>query len=183
MERKRRPGFVTQYALHAGISKQAAAEQLRRVGINYLESFDFADADRLRAAMRHADRAPFAKPIYMDPAAPMLMDDADSPAIKDPAFAEIQKRREHFRAELARLDFEERIQTLTPTDKVKAEAFRVGRLVRDAVLNVPSRLAGILAAETDQRKVHDLLEQELRQALEVLAITDNTDDPGGTEAA
>jgi hypothetical protein len=180
MERKRRPGFLTQYAIHAGISKPAAAEQLARVGIDYMQPFEFSTADKLREAMRHADRAPFAKPIYVDPGAP-AGDDEDSPTVKDPAFAEIQRRREHFRAEIARLDFEERIQKLTETDKVETEAFRVGRLVRDAVLNVPSRLAGILAAESDQRKVHDLLEAELRRALEALAIDDG--DTGGTVAA
>lgn len=180
MERRRRPGYLTQYAIHADISKPAAAEQLKRVGINYMESFDFAEADRLREAMRHADRAPFAKPIYVDPGVPPAADETeDGP--KDPAFAAIQRKREHFRAELARLDFEERIKKLTETDKVEAEGFRIGRLVRDAVLNVPSRLAGILAAESDQRKVHDLLEKELRQALEVLAIDDGY--PEGTAAA
>lgn len=181
-ERKRRPGFLTAYAKHAGISKQAAGEQLRRVGIDYLQTFDFGDADCRREAMRHADRAPFAKPIYVDPdpsADPDDDENPDPPTGKTAAFAEVQTRKEYYRAELARLQFEEAIGKLVEKELVEAEAFRVGRLVRDAVLNVPSRLAGILAAETDQRRVHDLLEQELRQALEALAIGDE----GGAAAA
>lgn len=181
-ERKRRPGNLTAYAKHADISKQAASEQLRRVGIDYMASFDFEDADRRRAAMRHADRAPFTKPIYADPAPPIDPEgheDSAGPAVKTPAFAEVQTRKEHYRAELARLQFEQATGQLVEKDKVEAEAFRVGRLVRDAVLNIPSRLAGILAAETDQRRVHDLLEQELRQALEALAVGDD----GGEAAA
>ena len=43
---KKRPGYLTEYAAHAGISKQAASVQLKRVGINYLEPFDFAEARR-----------------------------------------------------------------------------------------------------------------------------------------
>jgi phage terminase Nu1 subunit (DNA packaging protein) len=139
------------------------------VGINYMEPFDFAQADRLRQAMRHAARAPFSKMIYVDPAAPTTEEDREDPESKDPAFAEIQKRREHFRAELARLDFEERTGTLVLKDAVSAEWFRIARLVRDAMLNIPSRLAGILTAESDQRTVHNLLEAEIRQALEALA--------------
>lgn len=164
---KKRPGHLTQYAKHAEISKQSAAEQLRRVGVNYMEPFDFSKADLLREAMRHADRVQFTTPIFVDPSA--VQDGAEHDVPKDPILAEIQRRKEHFRAELARLDFEERIKQLVDRTLVEAEAFRIGRLVRDAVLNVPSRLAGILAAENDQRKVHDLLEKELRQCLESLA--------------
>src|SRR5690242_1293602 len=126
MEQRRRPGFLTQYAAHAGISKPAAAEQLKRVGINYMKPFDFQEADRLRAAARSADRAPFAKPIYLEPGDPGTDDhgDPEKPE-KDPVFAEIQRCKEHFRAELARLDFEERIGKLTQTEKVEEEAFRI----------------------------------------------------------
>lgn len=181
MERRRRPGYLTQYAKHAGISKPAAAEQLRRVGIDYMQPFDFDDADRRREAARHADRAEFAKPIYVDPDLPPADPEADgieSPA-KSPAFAAVQLRKEHYRAELARLEFEQAINKLVNREHVEAEGFRIGRQVRDAILNVPARLAGILAAETDQRRVHDLLETELRQALEALA----GDDTKGTAAA
>ena len=172
---------MTRYATHAGISPQAAAEQLRRVGIDYMQPFDFAEADKLRLAMRHADRMPFAKPIYVRPGeSPRESDEPDEAALseRNPVFAESQAEKEKFRAKLAELDYLERIAELVKKVETEAEAFRIGRQVRDAVLNVPSRLAGILAAESDQRKVHDLLEQELRQALEVLAI-----DEGGTAAA
>jgi hypothetical protein len=51
-----RPGYLTKYALHAGISIASASEALRRVGIDYMEPLDFADADRRREAAHHADR-------------------------------------------------------------------------------------------------------------------------------
>lgn len=180
--RKKRPGYLTAYANHAGITKTAAAKQLSRVGIDYFQEFDFVAADRLRAAARHADRAKFAKPIYAKPGDDPLGDDdgGDNPEIsKDPAIAKSQAKKEEFRAKLVELEYEERVGTLVRKDEVEKEQFRLGRLVRDGILNIPSRLAGILAAETDQRKVHDLLETELRQALEALAVDDETD----TEAA
>ena len=92
--------------------------------------------------------------------------------MSNPAIAKSQAKKEEFRAKLVELEYEERVGTLVRKEDVEKESFRIGRLVRDAVLNVPSRLAGILAAESDQRKVHDLLETELRQALEALAVDD-----------
>lgn len=185
MDHKRRPGYLTAYAKHAGISKPAAAEQLKRVGIDYMQPFEFEEADKRREAARHADRAAFAKPIYLAPGESPR--DPDEPGVpvgqdeegKSPAFAHHQAEKEKFKAKLAELDYLERIGKLVEKEKVEAEAFRIGQLVRDAMLNVPSRLAGVLAAETDQRRVHDLLEQEIRQALEALS----TDDAGGTVAA
>ena len=45
----------------------------------------------------------------------------------------------------------------------------MGRQVRDGILNVVDRVADILAAESDPRRVRKLLEGELLQALEVLS--------------
>lgn len=169
----KRPGYLTQYAKHAGITKTAAAEQLKRVGIDYMQAFDFAEADRRRQAARHADRMPFSKPIYADQASSNTTDgDEDKPnnvgAAASPVYSEHQAKRELYRAELTRLEFEERIGSLIPVEDVAAEWFRLTRIVKDAVMNVPSRLAGVLASISDERKVHDILEAELRQALEAL---------------
>lgn len=175
-DRKKRPGYLTAYANHAGITKTAAAKQLQRVGVDYMREFNFMEADRLRAAARHADRAAYAKPIYAkpgeDPRGGNRENDDAGPPI-DPVLADSQRKKEEFRAKLVELEYEERVGTLVRKSEVEKEAFRIGRLVRDAILNVPSRLAGILAAESDQRRVHDLLEKELRQALESLAVNEN----------
>ena len=47
--------------------------------------------------------------------------------------------------------------------------FKVGRRVRDGILNVPPRISGILAAESDQAVVFRLRTQEIVQAMEGLA--------------
>lgn len=182
VSRRRRPGYLTQYAAHAGITKTAAAEQLKRVGINYLEPFDFADADRRRHAMRHADRAPFAKPIYDEGSLGAASSDegtgaGDGQGNKHPIFSESQARRELYRAKMAQLEYEEKCGQLIRADEVEQAAFRMSRQVRDAILSIPARLAGILAAESEQRRIHELLEQELRQALEALAGPENETPP------
>jgi hypothetical protein len=175
-ERTQRPGYLTAYAKHAGISKQAAAKQLARVGIDYLQTFDFADADRKRAAAKHADRQSLA--VYTDDP-----DDDDDDSVggqkKDPVFAQSQARRELFRSKIAELEFLERVGTVVDKEQGEAEQFRVGRQVRDALLTIPDRLSGVLAAETDQRKIHAILMQELRQALEALAGDDVDESPAG----
>lgn len=175
MEKKKskRPGYLTQYAAHAGITKTAAAEQLKRVGIDYMQPFNFDEADRKRQAARHADRMPFAKPIYADSkTAPPLADGDQEKFI----IAEHQAKREYYKAELTKLEYEERIKKLVLAEDVDAEWFRLARVVRDALMNIPSRLAGVLASESDERKVNQLLEKELREALEV--VTSRQSDRG-----
>jgi hypothetical protein len=51
-------------------------------------------------------------------------------------------------------------------DEVKVAAFNKARIVRDALLNIASRLAPLIAAETDERACFDLIDREVRQALD-----------------
>ncbi|MBI4001578.1 MAG: hypothetical protein HY348_07325 [Nitrospira defluvii] len=51
---------------------------------------------------------------------------------------------------------------------VEKVVFEKGRQTRDALLSLADRLAGILAPETDQAKVHTILAKEVHQALEAL---------------
>lgn len=54
-------------------------------------------------------------------------------------------------------------------DEVKVAAFNKARIIRDALINIASRLAPLVAAETDERACFDLIDREVRQALEDLA--------------
>jgi phage terminase Nu1 subunit (DNA packaging protein) len=69
---------------------------------------------------------------------------------------------------LAELELEQREGKLVEADVVQREAFKAARQVRDALLNLPDRVAGVLAAETNQFKVHQMLTKEIRRALEDL---------------
>lgn len=86
------------------------------------------------------------------------------------SYAEARAQHERFKARLAQLELEQREGKLVEADVVKREAFRTARLVRDALLNLPDRVAGELAAETNQFKVHQRLVSEIRRALEDLKI-------------
>lgn len=159
MANVRRP--LSLYAEHAGISIEAARKRLKRLGIDYLQPFNFDDADLRFVESRHAHRS---SSIDLDDD-----DEVDPATRKHPKFIESQARREKFKADLTELEYRERIKELIPAEQVDAQWFELARLVRDTLLNIPARIADQLAHETDQRKVHDLLEREIYQALEAIA--------------
>lgn len=68
-------------------------------------------------------------------------------------------------ARLAKIDFEERTEKLVSADEVRVASFNRFRQFRDGMLNIPDRLAAVLAAESNPRQVHELLAAEIRKAL------------------
>jgi hypothetical protein len=72
--------------------------------------------------------------------------------------------REHYQARLAKLEFEEKTGKLVPADEVKVTAFNLFRRYRDHMLNIPDRLAAILAAEPEAAKCYEILATEIRKA-------------------
>jgi hypothetical protein len=81
-------------------------------------------------------------------------------------YANARAAREVYEAKLKKLEWEEKLGTLLNRKAVEVAAFNRFRVLRDAILNVPTRLAAQIAAETDPATVHDLLETELRMVLE-----------------
>lgn len=72
-------------------------------------------------------------------------------------------------ARMAQLEYEKIAGSLVSAEQVKAEAFKSGRQVREAILNLPERLSAQLAAEADPHRCFMLLTEELTRALEALA--------------
>lgn len=77
--------------------------------------------------------------------------------------------REAFRAKMAKMEYEEKAGKLTEASKVREDAYRAGRMLRDALLGIPDRQADVLAAETEPRKVRQLLMDELEAILSELS--------------
>jgi hypothetical protein len=79
------------------------------------------------------------------------------------------------RAEALRKEMElkKEMGHLVHVDDVWARGFRIGRQIRDGMLNIPDRLAAIIAAEPDREKIRVLLVAEIEQVLAVLET-----DPG-----
>lgn len=93
-------------------------------------------------------------------------------ALPDDAIPELNEsraRREHYQAELSKLQVALQRKELVPADEVKREAFNIGRSVREALANLADRLAHQLAGETDPQVIHEMLSTEHRAALVELA--------------
>jgi hypothetical protein len=110
-----------------------------------------------------------------DPAEPILPAPKDPKELKRsierlpddsiPDLNESRARREHYQAELAKLQVSQQRGELVPADQVKKEAFQMGRSVREALSNLADRLSHQLAGETDPAVIHQVLTQEHRAAL------------------
>lgn len=61
------------------------------------------------------------------------------------------------------------IGELIAVDEVKQAAFNKARIVRDNLLNIPDRVANLLASVDDASKIHELLSYEIRNSLEGLS--------------
>ena len=82
-----------------------------------------------------------------------------------PELNESRARREHYQAELAKLEVDLKRRELVPAAEVQKEAFALGRSVREALANLADRLSHQLAGETDPARIHAVLTDEHRSAL------------------
>lgn len=115
--------------------------------------------------------AKVSQPDAVEPATPRELRQRID-ALPDDAIPELNEsraRREHYQAELAKLQVAQQRRELVPADEVKKDAFQVGRSIREALSNLADRLSHQLAGETDPAVIHQLLSDEHRDALLALA--------------
>ena len=107
-----------------------------------------------------------------DPVSLIRTDQATELAPAQPGavdFVTARTMREAFRAKMAKLEYEEKSGTLTEAAKVRQDAFKAGRIIRDELLAIPDRMADVLAAEDDPREVGKILLEELELVLNKLS--------------
>jgi hypothetical protein len=150
----------TQPAVLAAISSGRLHRSVKRHGNGYQIDVELADQE-WSANTDSGSGTPGHTSSQAQPAP-----DGDMPI----SYAEARAQHERFKARLAQLELEEREGKLVQADDVRRESYRAARLVRDALLNLPDRVAGELAAETNQFKVHQRLVLEIRRALEDLKL-------------
>ena len=90
----------------------------------------------------------------------------DDPSV--PSYAKSRAVKEVYNARLTKLEFDIRTGKYVLADDVKKAGFKIARVVRDNLLNIPDRIAGQIAAETDQFKCHQILKEEITKSLEGL---------------
>lgn len=91
------------------------------------------------------------------------MDDGAVPVGVDPKYWDSKTKREGALANLAELELAVRMGQLVNRQRVEDVAFRSGRILRDAVLGIPTQLAPIFASMTDALEIEAKFSKALHQ--------------------
>lgn len=179
------PMSLRAYARHRGVSLRAVQKALSSGRIAAREDgrldADVADTNWARNTAprpRPASKPPNETTTNKDAppvASPQSAHHHSDPPRREPPeppklesgleYSKARAVRESYLARLAKIDFEERTEKLVSRDEIQVAAFNRYRTFRDGMLNIPDRLAAVLAAEADPRQVHEMLATEIRKAL------------------
>jgi hypothetical protein len=129
-----------------------------------------ATATREAAATRGSSGATPPPPSDSGPA-------GDLPGGGAPDYHQARAVREAYDAAIRRLEYQEKVGQLIRAEQAAAAARAVASSVRDRLLTLPARLADSLAAEDDPTRIEELVDAELRKALQALSK-----DPAGVAA-
>ena len=172
------------YARHRDCSREAVRKAVESGRISSFGDDKRVDRDLADVQWARNTRARV-KPVTMRsssntataPAAPStqtanLPGPADLPpsdtttAERPQTYEEARRRRELAEAHLAELKLAEQQADLIRVATVRTAVARLAAGLRDSLMQIPGRLAPVLAAESSQTAVHDHLVAELRQVLE-----------------
>lgn len=178
----------SQYAKRIGISR-SMVNRLVKKGVIQVDEWGDIDPAKADQALKdhqhpgydHNRRAtlPFdensgaqSSPSADSSGADLLQLPAGDPDSADDTFRNHAKKEKKFKALIAEIDYLEKAGQLVDAKQMEVIAFQTFRDVRDALLNIPNRVAGALAAElgldaaTGQDKVFQILTKEIADALE-----------------
>ena len=151
------------YARHRGVALSAVQKAIQSNRISTLPDgrvdSEIADAEWARNTAPRPDNKASQADAPRSTTEPALKLDGGL------EYARARAVRENYMARLAKIEFEERSGKLVSRDEVEIAAFNRFRTFRDGMLNIPDRLAAVLAAETDPARVFELLSTEIRKAL------------------
>jgi hypothetical protein len=145
------------YARHRGVTPRAVKKAIDsgRITLTRNKRIDPVKADKQ----------------WDDNTSPDLRSGGADPFSNKAVYAKARAHRETYTAKLAKLEFEERSGRLIDRSEVERVWFESGQLIRDGILNVPARLGSLLASISDPHQVHQLLDAELRKALNEVSDT------------
>jgi phage terminase Nu1 subunit (DNA packaging protein) len=168
-------GDVSQAFIARSLGLSAAAiTKLKKQGMP-VDSVDAALAwreQRLNIAARKPTPGAKQKPLPINAPSSTLVRPAIAPvAVPDEDHAAARTRREIAEANLAEMREAEERRELVRLAAVKSMLAKVISSTRDSLLQLPSRLAQVLSAESDPNRVRDLLDAEIHQALSRLVAS------------
>jgi hypothetical protein len=167
--------FITQaeYARRRGCTEGAVRRAVKDGRITLIDGkIDPVAADaqwarntRVRAGSRPTDDANLSGSGH---AGGRAADEGEEEEDTATGYWKSRARREKAEAELAELKLSELQGHLVRADEWTAALARRAAAFREGLLQIPARLSAQLAAESDQARVHTLLEDELRQVMSQL---------------
>src|ERR1700676_3999125 len=165
------PMSLRAYARHRGVSLRAVQKALKSGRICAREDgrldADIADTNWARntapppqfaakPASKLAAQKPAQTKVAPEPAHhhsdthPLARQSSEPPRLESGLeYSKARAVRESYLARLAKIDYEQRTEKLVSRDEMQVAAFNRYRTFRDGMLNIPDRLAAVLAAETD----------------------------------
>jgi hypothetical protein len=157
---------ISQYAEHRGVDRKTVRYAVQTGRITRSEdgtiNSDQADEDwdnntdpskAMNGKARHGqDDDPPARPNPVD----------DMARSTQALYMKARASREMHQSELARLDYEKRKGNLVPRAEANMWIANYFAMIRNACEQIPHRLSGQLAAETDTETIFELLEEEIR---------------------
>lgn len=157
-----------QYAKHRGVSEAAVSKAVKVGRISLIDGKIDPVAADAQWARNSRVRAGAGKPVMEVPVVDPDDDGGDSrPGAED--YLVSRARREAAEADLAELDLAERNGQVIAVKAVEGAWAQALSAAREHLLQVRSRLAPLLAAESDPFKVDQMLDVEMSQALAHLA--------------
>ncbi len=137
----------SQFARKCGVSRQRINDLVKSGVVNLVDGrIDPEAADRAIAANADPSKAKKLRPAKSD-------------------FQAARAVKEYYLAQLRKLEYEKESGQLVEKEQVKKDAFDTGRRVRDALLNIPDRVAATLSTENDEGRVYKILTEEIKKAL------------------
>lgn len=162
-----------EYAKHRGCSPVAVHKAVKAGRISLIDGkIDPAVADIQWAQNTRARVTARPVPAADAPAAPTApppSQDAPDARPGDDDYWQSRSRREAAEASMAELKRDELLGDLIRVSAVRAAMINAYATLREAILNLPARLAPQLAAESDTAAIQTLLHAELHSALTTLA--------------
>jgi len=171
---------AVQRAIQSGRIEKALREKNGRTLID-LEAADKLWAKNTQETLRRARPKPKGKTITQsvipgteEDVARLLEAEAKTNgreevgAVARASIQSAQAKKLEAQASLTELQVERELGRTLPRDEVEREAARVARIIRDGLLALPDRLSGLLAAETEETLIRDLLREETTKLLEEL---------------
>ncbi len=168
------------YARHRGVSPEAVSKAVKTGRITLGQD---GKIDPKRADLEWEANTDPSKPLNSVSGNPKHRKPLGSPKIPGgdveaagsalpggiPPYLQSRSIREAYLARLSKLEYEEKTGKLVNIDAVRVVGFNAARQARDKLMNMPDRLAPLLAGMDDSHEIHRLLSAEIRLLCEELS--------------